>query len=140
MWIVFALSAALTAAVVVTLSKIGIKNVDSSLAFAIQSIMILLVSWSVVIFQGNLPELVQVERKSWYFLIGAGVLTCVSSLLSFYALKIGNAGQVSPLTNTSLVFAVILATVFLKEKINWQIILGAVLMGTGAVLIAVAKK
>lgn len=140
MWIVFALSAALAAATVVTLSKIGVKNVDSSLAFAIQSIMILLVSWSVVIFQGNLPELAQVERKSWYFLIGAGVLTCISSLLSFHALKIGNAGQVSPLTNTSLVFAVVLATLFLKEKINWQIILGTVLMGAGAVLIAIAKK
>lgn len=140
MWIVFALSAALVAATVVTLSKIGVKNVDSSLAFAIQSIMILLVSWSVVIFQGNLPELAQVERKSWFFLIAAGILTCVSSLLSFHALKIGNAAQVSPITNTSLVFAVILATVFLKEKINWQIIFGAVLMGAGAVLIAIAKE
>ncbi|GAB3951092.1 EamA family transporter [Spirosoma harenae] len=140
MWIVFALSAALTAATVVTLSKLGIKHVDSSLAFAIQSIMIFLVSWSVVIFQGNLSDIATIDRRSWAFLVGAGVLTCVSSLLSFYALKIGNAGQVSPLTNTSLVFAVILATVFLKEKINWQIILGAVLMGVGAVLIAVAKK
>lgn len=140
MWIVFALLAALTAAIVVNLSKIGIKNVDSSLAFAIQSVMILLVSWSVVIYQGHLPELAQVERKSWFYLIVAGVLTCVSSLLSFHALKTGNAAQVSPITNTSLIFAVILAAVFLKEKINWQIILGAVLMGTGAVLIAIAKK
>ena len=113
---------------------------DSSLAFAIQSIMILLVSWSVVIVQGNLGELAQVERKTWFFLIAAGVLTCTSSLLSFYALKMGNAAQVSPITNTSLVFAVILASLFLKEKINWQIILGTVLMGTGAVLIAIAKK
>ena len=59
------MSAAFLAAVVVTLSKAGIKNVDSSLAFAIQSVLILVVSWSVVIFQGNLPDLGRIERKAW---------------------------------------------------------------------------
>ena len=139
MWIVFSLLAALTAGTVVVLSKAGIKNVDSSLAFAIQSVLILIVSWSVVIFQGNLPDVSRVDRKVWYFLVAAGILTCVSSLLSFRALKLGNASQVSPLTNFSLVFAVILAAVFLKEKLNWQVIAGAVLMAAGAILIAVAR-
>ncbi|WP_332369330.1 EamA family transporter [Spirosoma telluris] len=124
MWIVFALSAALTAATVVTLSKIGVKHVDSSLAFAIQSVLILVVSWSVVISQGNLPDVTRIERRVWIYLVVAGVLTCVSSLLSFRALKLGNASQVSPLTNFSLVFSVILAAVFLKEKLSWQVIAG----------------
>lgn len=140
MWIVFALLAALAAAIVVTLSKAGIKNVDSSLAFAIQSVLIVLVSWSVVIFQGSLPEVAKIERRVWIYLIIAGVVTCLSSLLSFRALKLGNASQVSPLTNFSLVFAVILAAIFLKEKLSWQVIIGAVLMGAGAVMIAVARE
>ncbi len=140
MWIVFALLAALTAGTVVTLSKAGIENVDSSLAFAIQSVLILIVSWSVVAVQGNLPDVSRIDRRVWIYLLSAGVLTCVSSLLSFHALKIGNASQVSPLTNFSLVFAVIMAAIFLKEKLNWQVITGAVLMAAGAVLIAVARK
>ena len=140
MWIVFALLAALTAGTVVTLSKAGIKNVDSSLAFAIQSVLILVISWGVVIVQGNLPDVSRIDRRVWIYLISAGVLTCLSSLLSFHALKIGNASQVSPLTNFSLVFAVIMAAVFLKEKLSWQVIAGAVLMAAGAILIAVARK
>jgi uncharacterized membrane protein len=75
MWILFALLAALTAAVVVTLSKAGIKNVPPSLAFAIQSVLILLVAWGTVLWQGVLPELARLERRSWLFLLAAGVLT-----------------------------------------------------------------
>jgi transporter family protein len=140
MWIVFALSAALAAATVVTLSKIGVKNIDSSVAFAIQSVLILIVSWSVVIGQGNLPDVLRIERRVWIYLIIAGVVTCLSSLLSFRALKLGNASQVSPLTNFSLVFTVVMATVFLKEKLSWQVIIGVVLMGIGALMIAIARE
>ncbi|WP_461147001.1 EamA family transporter [Spirosoma pulveris] len=140
MWILFALLAAVAAAVVVTLSKAGIKDVDSSLAFAIQSVLILIVSWTVVISQGNLPDVTRIERKVWIYLISAGVLTCISSLLSFRALKLGNAAQVSPITNVSLLFAVILAVIFLKEKITWQIVAGAVLMAAGAIVIAVSRE
>lgn len=139
MWIVFSLLAALTAAVVVTLSKAGIKNVDSSLAFAIQSVLIVLVAWSVVAWQGNLPNVAAIDRRSWAFLIAAGVITCVSSLLSFRALSLGNASRVSPLDKVSLVFAIVLSVVFLKEKVSWQVLLGAGLMVVGAVVIAVAK-
>ncbi|SFC41175.1 EamA family transporter [Spirosoma endophyticum] len=139
MWIVFALLAAVSAAIVVTLSKIGVKNVDSSVAFAIQSVLILLVSWGVVIGQGNLPDVMRIERRVWIYLIIAGIVTCLSSLFSFRALKLGNASQVSPITNVSLLFAVVLAIVFLKEKLNWQVVIGAVLMAVGAVVIAIAK-
>ncbi|GAB4034302.1 EamA family transporter [Spirosoma jeollabukense] len=139
MWIVFALLAAVSAAIVVTLSKIGVKNVDSSVAFAIQSVLILLVSWGVVIGQGNLPDVMRIERRVWIYLIIAGIVTCLSSLFSFRALKLGNASQVSPITNVSLLFAVVLAIVFLKEKLNWQVVIGAVLMAVGAIVIAIAK-
>ena len=139
MWIVFALLAALVSAVVVTLSKAGIKNVPPSLAFAIQSVLILVVAWGTVLGQGLLPELSKLERRSWLFLLAAGVLTGTSSLLSFRALSLGNASRVSPLTNVALVFSVLLAAIFLKEKITWQIMLGAALMAGGALLIAFAK-
>ena len=139
MWIVFSLLAALSAAVVVTLSKAGIKTVDSSLAFAIQSVLIVLVAWGVVAWQGNLPDVATIDRRSWLFLIAAGVITCVSSLLSFRALSLGNASRVSPLDKISLGFAILLAVVFLKEKVSWQVLLGAGLMALGAVVIAMAK-
>jgi transporter family protein len=140
MWILFSLLAALTAAVVVTLSKAGIKNVDSSLAFAIQSVLIVIVAWSVVIGQGNLSDLNRIDRRSWIFLGIAGVVTCLSSLLSFRALKLGDASRTSSLDKVSLVFSVLLAVFFLKEKVNWQVILGVVLMGAGAVVIAMARE
>jgi bacterial/archaeal transporter family protein len=139
MWIVFALLAAISAATVVTLSKAGIKNVPPSLAFAIQAVLIIVVSWGTVLWEGLLPEIGKVDRKSWLFLIVAGVLTAASSLLSFRALSLGNASRVSPLTNVSLVFAVALAALFLKEKLTWQIMVGAALMAGGAILIAVGE-
>lgn len=136
MWIIFSLLAAFAAAVVVILSKAGIKNIDSSLGFAIQSVLILIVFWSVVIWQGNLPDVTRLDRRTWLFLVLAGIITCVSSLLTFKALKLGDASRVSPLERVSLVFAIALAAWFLKERINWQIIAGAVLMVIGAVVIA----
>ncbi|OGX91523.1 EamA family transporter [Hymenobacter coccineus] len=139
MWIVFALLAALVTAIVVTLSKAGIKNVPPSLAFAVQSVLIIVVAWSTVAWQGLWPEIERIERKTWLILVAAGVLTGVSSLLSFKALSLGEASRVSPLTSLALVFSITLAFIFLKEKLNWQIVAGAVLMAGGAVLIALSE-
>ncbi len=138
MWIVFSLLAALSAAIVVTLSKAGVKNMDSSLAFAVQSVLILIVSWSVVAFQGNLGDVARIDRRTWIYLLVAGVITCLSSLFTFRALKLGDASRVSPLERISLVFAIVFAVIFLKERVNWQVIAGAVLMAVGALLIAIA--
>ncbi|MBC7892817.1 MAG: EamA family transporter [Sphingobacteriaceae bacterium] len=140
MWIVFALLAALSAAVVVTLSKAGLKNVEPSLAFAVQSVLILIVAWSAVVVEGLLPNVARIERKAWIYLIIAGVVTCVSSLLSFRALKLGDASRVSSLERLSLVFAIVFAAVFLKEKLTWQVIVGGAVMVAGAVLIAVGRS
>ena len=140
MWIVFALLAALTSAVVVTLSKAGIKNVPPSLAFAIEAVLIIVVAWSAVLWQGLLPSIGKVDRKSWFFLLAAGVFTAASSLLSFRALSLGNASRVAPLTNLALIFSMLLAAVFLKEKLSWQVIAGGVLMAGGALLIAAAPQ
>lgn len=140
MWIVFALLAAVSAAIVTTLSKAGIKDLDSSVAFAIQSVLIIVVTWSVVLIQGNVAEVKTIDGRTWVYLIAAGIITALSSLFTFRALKLGDASQVSPLERVSLVFAILFAVLFLKEKINWQIILGAILMAGGAILITLAKK
>lgn len=140
MWIVFALLAAVSAAVVTTLSKAGVKDLDSSLVFAIQAVLIIVVSWAVVLIQGNTAQLKQIDGRTWIYILIAGVVTAVSSLLTFKALKLGDASQVNPLERLSLVFAILFAALFLKEKITWQIIIGAVLMAAGAVVIALAKK
>lgn len=140
MWILFALLAAVTAAVVTTLSKAGVKDVDPSLAFAIQAVLIILISWGVVAVGGKVSQIRDIDGRAWIYLIVAGVLTAASSLFTFRALKLGDASQVNPIERLSLVFAILFAVLFLKEKINWQIILGAVLMAAGAVVIALAKK
>jgi transporter family protein len=140
MWILFSLSAAFLAAVVVTLSKAGIKNVDSNLAFAVQAVLILVVSWSLVLWQGQLPDLGRIERKAWIYLVLAGIITCLSSLCSFQALKLGMASRTSSFDRISLVFSIFLAVVFLKEKINWQVIVGALLMVAGALFIAFSPQ
>ncbi|MCB2407975.1 EamA family transporter [Hymenobacter lucidus] len=139
MWIVFSLLAALSAAVVVTLSKVGIKNVEPSVAFAVQSVLIIIVAWGVVAWQGHLPTVAGIEARTWGFLVAAGIITCVSSLLSFQALKLGQASQTSSFDKISLVFSILLAVVFLKEKVTWQLLLGAALMAGGAILIAFSK-
>ncbi len=140
MWIVFALLAAVSAAVVVTLSKAGLKNVDSNLGFAVQSVMILAVSWSVVAWQGKFAETWQIEGRAWLYLLLAGIITCLSSLFTFAALKLGDASRVSSLDKISLVFAIILAFIFLREKISWQVVIGALLMAGGVIVIATAKS
>jgi bacterial/archaeal transporter family protein len=139
MWILFALLGAVSAALVTVLSKAGLKNVDSSLAFAIQAVLIISVSWGVVLAQGHTAQLKDIDGRAWAYLIAAGVLTTFSSLFTFRALKLGEASVVNPLERISLVFAILLAALFLKEKITWQIIIGAALMVAGAVVIALSK-
>ena len=89
--------------------------------------LILIISSSVVIWQGNLPDVSRIDRRTWLFLILAGIITCVSSLLTFKALKIGDASRVSPQERVSLVFTIAFGAWFLKKRINWQIIAGAIL-------------
>lgn len=140
MWIVFSLLAAFTAALVVTLTKVGVQKVAPALAFAVQAALILVVSWTVVIARGRLVEISQIDRRSWLFLVSAGILTACSSLFSFQAIKLGPAAGAGTLDKVSLVFVLILAAVFLKEKLTWPVVLGAGLMLAGAVLIAFSRQ
>ena len=140
MWIVFSLLAALSAACAIVLSKAGLKKVEPTLAFAIQAVLILSISWSVVFFQKKSADLGKIDQGSWIYLISAGIITCLSSLFQFNALKLGDAALVSSIERLSLVFAIILSVVFLKEQLNWKIIVGVLLMMGGALMITLSKK
>lgn len=140
MWMVFALLAAICAALVTVLSKAGLEKVNPNLAFAVQSILIIIIAWTAAFISGAAKEITKIEGRAWIYLLSAGVLTAFSSLLTFRALKLGDASQVNPLERISLVFAIVLAAIFLKEKITWQIIIGAILMTAGAIIIMLAKK
>ena len=139
MWILFALVGALLAAIAVVLSKAGLKDMESSLAFAIQAVLILVVSWTAAFIQKQTGGIADIDRRTWIFLICAGTATCLSSLFTFVALKSGPASLTTSLERLSLVFAVILAVIFLKEKLNWQVVVGIILMIGGALMIGFSR-
>ncbi|MBE9463606.1 EamA family transporter [Dyadobacter subterraneus] len=140
MWLIWAILAAITAALVTVLTKAGLKNVDSSLAFALQSVLIVCITWAVVTWQGTFSGIKEIETKAWVLLGLAGVATSLSTLFSFKALSMGRASYVTTVERSSLVIAVILSVLFLKEKITWQLIVGVVLIISGAVLIALSES
>ena len=140
MWVLWAVLAAISAALVIVLTKAGLKNVDSSLAFAIQAILILLITWSVVLYQGNFSDWKEIEKNAWMFLLAAGVFTSLSTLFSYKALSMGPASYVATIERSSLVIAILLSVIFLKEKLTWQIVVGGAVMIGGALLITLSDN
>ncbi len=140
MWLIFAILNALMAAISITLTKAGLKNVHPVLAFALESILILTISWSTVFFIGAGSEIGKIDKKAWLFLACAGVATTLASLFQFRALKEGPAGAVASIDRSSLVLTILFATLFLKEKLNWQLVIGGILIVGGAILIATGKQ
>ena len=137
-WLPFALLSAFFAALTAILAKIGIKNVDSNLATAIRTVVIILFAWGIVFFQGTFKQINSISHYSLLFLVLSGITTGLSWLFYFKALQIGNASQVSPIDKLSLVITIILASLILKEKVTPQILIGAVMMSIGAILVALA--
>jgi transporter family protein len=138
-WYLAATFSAIFAALTAILAKIGIKNVDSNLATAIRTSVILIFTWGIVFSQKTLGSISVISKNSWIFLILSGIATGLSWLFYFYALKIGEASKVVPVDKLSLVLTIIFAGIILHEKINIQTIFGAVLMTIGTLLIAYAK-
>lgn len=137
--IIFALLSALFAAATAILAKIGIKDINSNLATAIRTVVILLFAWGIVFFQGTAKQISSISKVSLIFLILSGIATGLSWLFYFYALKIGEASKVAPIDKLSLVITIILAGLILKEKITTSIIIGTILMTAGALVIALFK-
>ena len=138
-WLLAAFLSAVFAALTSILAKIGIKDVNSNLATAIRTTVILVFTWGIVITQGTLTTLPNLSKQSWIFLILSGIATGLSWLFYFYAIKIGQVNKVVPIDKLSLVLTIIFASLILKEKITAQVAFGALMMTAGAIVIAFAK-
>lgn len=138
-WLLFALLSAVFAAATSILAKIGIKGVDSNLATAIRTVVITLFAWGIVVAQGSVKQLGHLTRTTWIFLILSGLATGLSWLFYFRALQLGEASKVVPIDKLSLVLAIIMAVVFLHEKLTLSTALGSILITAGVLVIALWK-
>lgn len=134
MWAVFAILSAVFAALTSILAKIGIDGVNSNLATAIRTIVVVIMAWGMVFLthaQSGLPE---ISRKSWIFLILSGIATGASWLCYYRALQIGEASKVVPIDKLSVVITLILAFIFLHEEFTVKSLIGCVLIGAGTLV------
>jgi len=134
-WLFWALLSALFAGLTAILAKIGVKDIDSNLATAIRTTVILVFAWSVAFARTSL-DLSVVTRKTWVFLILSGLATGASWLCYFRALQLGEASKVAPIDKLSVVVAIVLAAVFLHESMTWHHWVGGSLIVIGAIVIA----
>ena len=134
MWFIFALLSAVFAALTSILAKIGIDGVNSNLATALRTVVVLGMAWGMVFLTGSQNGISSISRKSWLFLILSGLATGASWLCYYRALQIGQASKVVPVDKLSVVITLILAFVFLREKITVKSALGCVLIGAGTLL------
>ena len=138
-WLIYALLSAFFAAITAILAKIGIKDVNSNLATAIRTVVILIFAWGIVFFQGTAKDIPSISRFSLLFLILSGLATGLSWIFYFKALQMGHASQVAPIDKLSLVITIILSVIILKENLTVSVIVGTVLMAAGAILVGFGK-
>ena len=134
MWKVYALLSALFAALTAIFAKVGVKNVNSDLATAIRTSVILILTWGIVLFGQHVSEIRDVSKNTWLFLILSGVATGLSWLFYFKAIQLGDVSRVAPIDKLSVVITIILAFIFLHEQVNLRVIIGALLITAGSVL------
>ena len=134
MWLVFAVLASLFAALTSILAKIGIDGVNSNLATAIRTTVVLLMSWGMVFITNTQKGIMQISQKSWIFLILSGIATGASWLCYYKALQTGNVSKVVPIDKLSIVITLILAFIFLHEQFTLKSVIGCVFIGAGTLL------
>ena len=131
MWAIFAILSAIFAALTSILAKVGIEGVNSNLATAIRTIVVVLMAWFMVFITGNQNEIIDISKKSWIFLILSGLATGASWLCYYKALQLGEASKVVPIDKLSIVITIILAFIFLGEQITLKTLIGCCLIVTG---------
>lgn len=134
MWLVFAILSSVFAALTSILAKVGIEDVNSNLATAIRTAVVLVMSWGMVFFTNAQKGIGQISRKSWIFLILSGIATGASWLFYYKALQMGEASKVVPIDKLSVVITLVLAFIFLHEQFTAKSIVGSVLIGAGTLL------
>ena len=137
MWFILALGSAVFAALTSILAKVGIDGVNSNLATAVRTAVVLIMAWGMVFLTDAQGGLAAISRKSWLFLILSGLATGASWLCYYRALQIGEASKVVPVDKLSVVITLVLAFAFLHEKFTWKSIAGAVLITAGTLLMVV---
>lgn len=137
MWFVFAVLSAVFAALTSILAKVGIDGVNSNLATAIRTVVVVLMSWGMVFITGAQGGLSEISKKSWLFLILSGLATGASWLCYYRALQIGDASKVVPIDKLSVVITLVLAFVFLKEEFTAKSFIGCLLIGAGTLIMVI---
>ena len=135
MWFFLALGSAVFAALTSILAKIGIDGVNSNLATAIRTGVVLIMSWVMVFLSNTQGGITEISRKSWLFLVLSGLATGASWLCYYRALQLGEASKVVPIDKLSVVITLVLAALVLHEPFSFKSILGCILIGAGSLLI-----
>ena len=131
MWAIFAILSAIFAALTSILAKVGIEGVNSNLATAVRTVVIVFMAWLMVFITGNQNGIMDISKKSWLFLILSGLATGASWLCYYKALQLGEASKVVPIDKLSIVITIILAFVFLGEQITLKSLIGCTLIVAG---------
>lgn len=134
MWMIFAVLSAVFAALTSILAKIGIEGVNSNLATAIRTIVVVIMAWGMVFLTHAQNGLAEIIKKSWIFLILSGLATGASWLCYYKALQMGDASKVVPIDKLSVVITLILAFVFLHEQFTAKSLIGCILIGAGTLI------
>lgn len=134
MWKYYALLSALFAALTAIFAKIGVKDINSNLATAIRTTVILLLTWGIAILSGRIGEIRDISRHTWCFLILSGLATGLSWLFYFKALQTGDVSRIAPIDKLSVVITILLAFFILKEPLTPSVILGALLITAGSII------
>ncbi|MFR2794500.1 MAG: EamA family transporter [Eisenbergiella sp.] len=134
MWFVFALLSAVFAALTSILAKIGIDGVNSNLATAIRTVVVLVMAWGMVFLTNTQKGISEIDTKCWVFLILSGLATGASWLCYYRALQIGEASKVVPVDKLSVVITLVMAFVFLHEKFTVKSLIGCILIGAGTLV------
>src|SRR5271157_2964613 len=135
-WVYWAVLSAVFAGITAVLAKVGVENVDPNLATAIRTTVVLLFTWAIVFAAAPAGPITVPGRRTMVFLALSGIATGLSWLCYFRALQLGEASRVAPLDKLSVVFAIVLAGIFLRERLTWQQAIGGVLIVAGSLVVA----
>lgn len=134
MWFILALASSVFAALTSILAKVGIDGVNSNLATAIRTAVVLVMSWGMVFLTNTQNGIVDISRRSWIFLIASGLATGASWLCYYKALQLGDASKVVPIDKLSVVITLVLSALILHEQFTPKSIVGCILIGAGTIL------
>ncbi len=135
-WLIWSIFSAIFAALTAILAKIGVSGVDSNLATAVRTTVVLVFAWGVALATCPASSLLAIPRRAWIFLVLSGLATGLSWICYFRALQLGPASKVAPIDRLSVVLVIIFAAIFLGESLSWKTALGGALIAAGAIVLA----